>query len=200
MEHIHIWQPGTTRRTFLLLHGTGGTEHDLLSLAETLDPSAAILSVRGRSQDEGTNRFFRRLAEGVFDVEDLIEKTADLADFMLDASTRYKLELSEVIAVGYSNGANIAASLLLLRPECLGGAILLRAMVPLEPAERKDLSNKRVLLLSGESDPILPLANARTLAEMFKERGCDIQHEVVPTGHNLTRADVAIAKAWCQSS
>jgi phospholipase/carboxylesterase len=196
MEHIHLWKKGTSERTFLFLHGTGGTEHDLISLGETFDPSASVLSVRGRSTEEGMNRFFRRLAEGIFDEADLIEKTNELADFILLSATQYGFDPLKVIAVGYSNGANIAAAMLLLRPEVLGGAILLRAMVPLEPKEKVDLSDKRILLLSGVSDPILPLSNAKRLAQMFEERGNKVQHEILPTGHNLTRADVEIAAAW----
>ncbi len=196
MEHIHLWQPGKSGRTLLLLHGTGGNERDLLSIAETVSPDANVLAVRGRSLDEGMNRFFLRLAEGVFDEADLLEKTEELADFLVSASSRYGFALNQTIAVGYSNGANIAAAMLLLRPETLQGGILLRAMVPFRPDVLPVLAGKQVLLNSGESDPILPLDNANELARMFRESGASVQHEVLGTGHNLTKQDLTLAKNW----
>jgi phospholipase/carboxylesterase len=136
--------------TFLLLHGTGGNEEDLIPLAYELDKRAAILSPRGKVLENGTTpRFFRRLAEGVFDLEDLKFRTNELAEFVVDASKTYNFDLQHVIAVGYSNGANIAASMLLLRPETLSSAILFRAMVPLVPQTLPVLSNKLIFMSSG---------------------------------------------------
>src|SRR5919202_5992866 len=147
---------GKTFTTFLLLHGTGGNEEDLISLAYELDKKAAILSPRGKVLENGiTPRFFRRLAEGVFDLQDLKFRTNELADFVIDASKTYDFDLQHVIAVGYSNGANIAASMLLLRPEILSSAILFRAMVPLVPLTLPNLSDKRIFMSSGLYDPIV---------------------------------------------
>ena len=125
---------GKVFTTFLLLHGTGGNEEDLIPLAYELDKRVAILSPRGKVLENGiTPRFFRRLAEGVFDLEDLKFRTNELADFVNDASKAYDFDLQHIIALGYSNGANIASSVLLIRPEILSSAILFRAMVPLVP-------------------------------------------------------------------
>jgi predicted esterase len=145
-----------TTTTLLLLHGTGGNEDDLLPLGQELDPSAALLSPRGKILEGGRiPRFFRRLAEGVFDIDDLKYRTQELADFVEEASHIYGFDAHNVVAVGYSNGANIAASMLLLRPKTLSGAILFRAMVPLIPDELPDLSGKRIFMSAGLLDPIV---------------------------------------------
>lgn len=143
----HAFTQGTSDRTLLLLHGTGGNEHDLLSIGRALDPKASLLSPRGKVLENGLPRFFRRLAEGVFDEEDLIRRTHELADFVAEAVERYSINQRKIYAVGYSNGANIAASLLLLRPGALAGAALLRAMVPLIPDVLPDLNETPVLLI-----------------------------------------------------
>ena len=132
-DFIHEFVPGKSERTLLLLHGTGGNEHDLIPVGREIDPNAALLSPRGKILENGMPRFFRRLAEGVFDIEDLKQRTNELADFIAAAAKQYNLVANQVVAVGYSNGANIAASMLLLRPEILHAAILFRAMVPLVP-------------------------------------------------------------------
>lgn len=141
--------------TLLLLHGTGGTEHDLIPLGNELTPDASILSVRGKVLENGMPRFFRRLEEGVFDLEDLKMRTDELADFILKSSSIYDFDLKRLVAVGYSNGANIGASVLLRRPEVLAGAILFRAMVPFVPDVLPDLSKKFIILLEGMRDPIV---------------------------------------------
>jgi phospholipase/carboxylesterase len=154
--------------TLLLLHGTGGNEEDLIPLAYELDPRAAILSPRGKVLENGVApRFFRRLAEGVFDLEDLKFRTNELADFVNDASKTYGFDLQRAIAVGYSNGANIAASILLLRPEILSSSILFRGMVPLVPETLPDLSNKHILMSSGVYDPIVSRQDAEKLFGLF---------------------------------
>ncbi len=155
-DFIHEFVPGTSDRTLLLLHGTGGNEHDLIPLGRELDPKAALLSPRGKILENGMPRFFRRLAEGVFDVEDLKQRTNELADFVAAAVQHYKLAADCLVAVGYSNGANIAASMLLLRPEIFHAAILFRAMVPLVPENLPDLSPVRVWVGAGNQDPIIP--------------------------------------------
>jgi predicted esterase len=188
---------GKTFTTFLLLHGTGGNEQDLIPLVYEIDKSAAILSPRGKVLENGVApRFFRRLAEGVFDIEDLKFRTNELADFVNDASKTYGFDLQHVIAVGYSNGANIAASMLLLRPEILSSAILFRAMVPLVPEILPDLSNKHLFMSSGLYDPIVSKQEAEKLFGMFKNAGANISLSWQESGHELTMEEVRKAKEW----
>src|SRR5919199_1719927 len=188
---------GKTFTTFLLLHGTGGNEEDLIPLAYELDKKAAILSPRGKVLENGiTPRFFRRLAEGVFDLEDLKFRTNELADFVIDASKTYNFDLQHVIAVGYSNGANIAASMLLLRPEILSSVILFRAMVPLVPEILPDLSNKHIFMSSGVYDPIVSRQEAERLYGLFKKAGANISLSWQESGHELTMDDIGKAKEW----
>ena len=195
LSFIHRFEPGaSTAAPLLLLHGTGGDENDLLPLGKTLAPDRALLSPRGKVLENGMPRFFRRLAEGVFDEQDVIKRAHELADFIAQAGKAYKLEKS--IAVGFSNGANIAAAILLLRPEALSGAILLRAMVPLAKPPQAELAQKPVLIVSGASDPIIPASNANLLVTMLKNAHADVQHVTLPTGHNLTQNDVTIATKW----
>lgn len=185
-------QPGST--PLLLLHGTGGDENDLMALGRTLSPGAALLSPRGKVLEHGMPRFFARRAEGVFDHEDVRRRADELADFVAAVAARQ--ELAPPVAVGFSNGANIAAALLYRRPEVLSGAILLRAMVPLEEAPLADLSGKRVLILSGALDPIVPADNAARLAATLAAAGAQVEHKAVPSGHGLTQTDLGLAKAW----
>jgi phospholipase/carboxylesterase len=188
---------GKTFTTFLLLHGTGGNEQDLIPLVYELDKSAAILSPRGKVLENGiTPRFFRRLAEGVFDLEDLKFRTNELVDFVIDASKTYGFDLQHVIAVGYSNGANIAASMLLLRPEILSSAILFRAMVPLVPQTLPDLSDKRIFMSSGLYDPIVSRREADRLFGLFKKAGANISLSWQESGHELTMEEIWKAKEW----
>jgi phospholipase/carboxylesterase len=195
LSFIHHFEKGAlSQAPLLLLHGTGGNEHDLVALGKALAPDRPLLSPRGKILENGMPRFFRRLAEGVFDEEDLRNRAHELADFILAAQDTYGL--AKPIAVGFSNGANIAAALLLLRPEILGGAILLRAMVPLSEPPKPDLAQTPVLLISGANDPIIPLENATRLAAMLKAAGARVQHEFLPTGHNLTQQDMTIASRW----
>ena len=161
--------------TLLVLHGTGGNEQDLIPLARQISSEAAILSPRGKVLENGVYpRFFRRLAEGVFDIEDLKFRTNELADFVKDASKVYGFDMHHVIAIGYSNGANIAASMLLLHPEILSAAILFRAMVPLVPRVLPDLNNKHIFMSSGLYDPIVPKQDAERLVELFKKAGAKL--------------------------
>jgi phospholipase/carboxylesterase len=186
-----------TARTLLLLHGTGGNEDDLLPLGRQFDPKAALLSARGKVLEGGVMpRFFRRLAEGVFDVEDLKFRTNELADFVDEASKVYSFDARNVIAVGYSNGANIAASMLLLRPRTLTGAILFRAMVPLVPDKLPDLSGKGIFISSGLQDPIATRQQAERLSDLFKQAGGNVILEWQDSGHELTQDDIESAKQW----
>jgi phospholipase/carboxylesterase len=188
MSFHHVTIPGSGR-TILALHGTGGDEHDLVPLVQAVDPNATIISPRGKVTEYGSNRFFKRLAEGVFDLEDLALRTDELADWI--ASQRIV-----PLALGFSNGANIAASILLRRPEILAGAILIRAMVPFEPGTAVDGVGKPILILSGERDPIVPMDNARRLAELLTQSNFAVTHKFLPTGHNLTQADILTAQEW----
>jgi phospholipase/carboxylesterase len=183
--------------TFLLLHGTGGNEQDLIPLVYEIDKSAAILSPRGKVLENGiTPRFFHRLAEGVFDIEDLKFRTNELADFVNDASKTYDFDLQHVIAIGYSNGANIAASMLLLRPEILSSAILFRAMIPLVPEILPDLSNKHIFMSSGLYDPIVSRQQAENFFGLFKNAGANVSLSWQESSHELTMEEVRKAKEW----
>jgi phospholipase/carboxylesterase len=189
-------RPGAT--PLLLLHGTGGDENDLLPLGRAVAPDAALLSPRGKVLEHGMPRFFRRLAEGVFDEDDVRHQANALADFVSDARTRYRI--AAPIALGYSNGANIAAAVLLLRPQVLSGAILLRAMVPLSTAPQGDLTAKPVLIISGAQDPIVPADNAARLAELLRASRAAVEHRVLRAGHGLSNADVAMARQWLRET
>src|SRR5918912_142176 len=192
---------GKTFTTFLLLHGTGGNEQDLIPLAYEIDKSAAILSPRGKVLENGiTPRFFRRLAEGVFDLQDLKFRTNELADFVIDASKTYNFDLQHVISVGYSNGANIAASMLLLRPEILSSAILFRVMVPLVPQTLPDLSDKHIFMSSGLYDPIVSKQEAEKLFGLFKSAGAKVSLRWQESGHELTIEEIRKAKEWLMNS
>jgi phospholipase/carboxylesterase len=201
-EFIHRFIPapaGSTVRTLLLLHGTGGDENDMIPLGRDLDPTAALLSPRGNVLENGMPRFFRRLAEGVFDEEDVIRRAHELADFVGAAAARYEFDPQHVTAVGYSNGANIAAAILLLRPEVLFAAILFRAMVPLVPASLPNLAHARVLISSGEHDPIVPVENAQRLAAMLQTGGADVTLRFESAGHALVFGDIEAAKGWLKN-
>jgi phospholipase/carboxylesterase len=183
----------------LLLHGTGGDENDLLPLGHMLAPGAALLSPRGQVLENGMPRFFRRLAEGVFDQADLTRRTADLATFIKSATVNYDLTDRPLVAIGFSNGANIAASLLLRYPDQLAGAILMRAMVPFEPDALPSLTGKSILLLSGEQDPIVPLDQPERLAGLFRLGGADVTLEWASAGHNLTQGEITKARDWLRT-
>jgi len=185
--------------TLLLLHGTGGNEDDLIPLGKELAPNASILSVRGKVLENGMPRFFRRLEEGVFDMEDLKKRTDELAEFIVKSSSAYKFDPESVIAIGYSNGANIAASVLLRHPEVLEGAILFRAMVPFIPTVMPDLSKKSIILLEGLYDPIVSKAEAQSLLELFTKTQSSVTLKWQNSGHNLTQEDIVAAKKWLES-
>ena len=195
-DFIHEFVPGNSSRTLLLLHGTGGNERDLIPLGRELDPNAALLSPRGKVLEHGMPRFFRRLAEGVFDLEDLKTRTNELADFVAAAVRHYKLAADHIVGVGYSNGANIAASMLLLRPEIMHGAILFRAMVPLNPDTLPDLSSVRIWIGAGDQDPIVPASETERLAELLRRAGADVTIRFATAGHGLTNDDLDAARHW----
>lgn len=193
---IRATVPG--RPPLLLLHGTGGDENDLIPLGQELSPGSALLSPRGKVSENGMARFFRRLAEGVFDLEDLKTRTAELAAFV--AAAREEYGIGAPVAVGFSNGANIAASVLLSQPDVLAGAILLRAMLPFEPATPPALNGKPVLLLSGSADRMISAAGRDRLIAVLQGAGAKLVYKTLPTGHNLTQDDLTIAAYWLKTA
>jgi phospholipase/carboxylesterase len=195
-DFIHNFVAGNSSRALFLLHGTGGNEQDLIALGHELDPNAALLSPRGKVLENGMPRFFRRLAEGVFDLEDLKYRTNELGDFVAAAAQHYGFRTDQLIAVGYSNGANIAASMLLLRPEIMRRAILFRAMVPLIPDTLPDLSSDRVWIGAGDQDPIVPASETKRLGEFLRRAGADVTIRFAQAGHGLTNEDVEAARDW----
>jgi phospholipase/carboxylesterase len=199
LSFMHRFEPAARgdAPTLLLLHGTGGNEDDLLPLGQMIAPGAALLSPRGQVLEHGMPRFFRRLAEGVFDEADVRRRALDLATFIEEAKARYGIPAP--VALGYSNGANIAAALLYLKPEALGGALLLRAMVPLASGPEARADGKPVLILSGAMDPIVPAANAGQLASALGGAGAAVAHKTLPAGHELSQADIRAARDWLAS-
>ena len=195
-DFIHTYVPGTNDRTLLMLHGTGGTESDLLPLGRRLDPDAALLSPRGKVLENGMPRFFRRLAEGIFDEEDLVRRTHELADFIKESSEKYGFVPAKLVAVGYSNGANIAGALLLLRPESLGGAALLRPMVPIVPEKLPALDGTPILIAAGKHDPIAPPEESIELANLLTRAGAKVTVRAEDAGHGLTEQTLDDAQRW----
>lgn len=200
LSFVHRFEPATEAGAppLLLLHGTGGDENDLIQLGRMLSPGSALLSPRGKvlegGEGRGVPRFFRRLREGVFDEDDVRFRAAELAGFIAEARAAHGL--AAPVAVGFSNGANIAAALLLTQPESLAGAVLLRAMVPLADPPPADLGGRPVLLLSGAVDPIVPAANAERLAAQLRAAGARLDHRTLPVGHGLSQADLTLARQW----
>jgi phospholipase/carboxylesterase len=196
----HVYEPGEGPWTLLMLHGTGGDEHDLVPLGRQLAPGAALLSPRGRVLENGMPRFFRRLAVGQLDIPDLLTRTDELAAFIGGAAGAYHLDLGRIVAVGLSNGANIAASLLLRRPGVLRGAGLLRPMLPYEPDHQPELANTDVLIAAGERDPYSSLDQVRRLEAILTAGGAQVTTNVEPgAGHGLTESDLARLAHWAQA-
>jgi phospholipase/carboxylesterase len=193
---VHRFVPGESGVTLLLLHGTGGDENDLIPLGQELVPGAAILSPRGKVSEHGAPRFFRRLAEGVFDQEDLVFRTHELAEFVQAATEEYELDAAKLVAAGYSNGANIAASLTLLHPGLLRAAVLFRAMVPFEPEAPPDLSGTPIYVAAGRYDQMITPSSTERLAEVLRRSGAEVTLEWRDTGHGLTYEEVGEAKDW----
>lgn len=200
LSFVHRFEPAAdaSRPPLLLLHGTGGDENDLVDLGRMVATGSALLSPRGKVLEGGSLRFFRRLAEGVFDEDDVRKRANELADFIGEARKAYGLPAP--VALGFSNGANIAAATLLLRPEALSGAVLLRAMVPLAEPPAASITGKPVLILSGSMDAMIPASNAETLAASLRNAGASVQHRTLPAGHGLSQADIAIARDFLQRS
>ena len=198
IDFIHRYLPGAgpDSPTLLLLHGTGGNEDSLLDLGRQLNPGAALLSPRGKVLENGYPRFFRRLGEGVFDIEDLKTRTHELADFVQSAALQYGFAPSSLVAVGYSNGANIAASTLLLRPGIIPRAVLFRAMLPLQPETPPQLTGTKVLITAGRMDNMIPAESTEKLASALRNGGAEVLLDWQPTDHRLTSRDLATAQSW----
>ena len=188
--------PGPAPPVLLLLHGTGGDEQDLIPLGRTLAPGLALLSPRGKVLEQGMPRFFRRLALGVFDEADLRFRSAELAEFLTAARAHYALEDRPLYALGYSNGANIAAALLLLHPKALAGAVLLRATMPLQPEATPDLAGKPILIAQGHDDPYVPSAQGQALESMLRAAGAEIEILRVAQGHPLEQVEMEPIRLW----
>ena len=197
LDRPHVFLPGTGSTPLLLLHGTGGDEHDLLPLRDHLAPDAPTLSVRGAVLEHGMPRFFRRLSEGVFDEADLVRRAGDLADFLAAAETAYDVAPGAWTAVGFSNGANIASGLLLTRPEALRAAVLLAAMVPFaEPPADVDLAGRRVLISNGAVDPMSSAAQTETLTAQLRTAGADVTLFGHPGGHTIDAGVLPRVASW----
>ncbi|KIL47902.1 alpha/beta hydrolase [Jeotgalibacillus campisalis] len=193
----HIYKKGTKGRpTLLMLHGTGGTEQDLLGLAEYIDPEAGVLSVRGNVSENGMPRFFKRLAEGVFDLEDLAFRTEELKKFLDDASEKYEFDRQNIIAIGYSNGANIAGSLIFHYENALKSAILHHPMVPIRDKKLPELNGVHVLITAGDNDPICPPEETRDLEHLLSSAGAKTEVYWHHNGHQLTQDEASEAKQW----
>jgi len=186
-------------RTLLLLHGTGGNENDLLDLGRSIAPDAALISPRGKVLERGMPRFFRRLADGVFDEADLLQRTAELAEFIELACRTHDRDPQSLIAVGFSNGANIACAMFFKHPNSLAGAILMRAMVPFQSQTPPPLNRKPALMLSAENDPIVAIEETERLAELLAGADADVTLQWSHTGHNLSQADIVAATRWLEA-
>jgi glyoxalase family protein len=191
---------GASRATLLLLHGTGGDEDQLVSLGRDLLPGAALLSPRGKVNENGAMRFFRRIREGVFDQEDLARRTQELAAFIEAAAATYALDVSRVVPLGFSNGANIAGSLLLRRPELIHSAVLLSPMIPFEPDPRPTLSGKSVFIGAGRADTMVPADQTERFAELLRECGADVTVHWDPGGHTITKDEINAARTWLRAT
>jgi predicted esterase len=193
----HVLVRGSGGGTVLLLHATGGDEHQLVELGRELAPAATLLSPRGQVLEDGvTRRFFRRHGTFELDIPDLLARTDELADFIAAATAAYELEPDRVVALGYSNGANIAVSLLLRHPEMLAGAVLLRPTLPYAPDMRPRLEGKPVLVLGGERDPFVPRERYDQLVATLSAGGADLTARLMTGGHQLTEADLEVTASW----
>ena len=199
-DFIYRFIPGKNDRTLLLLHGTGGNEADLLPLGFAIDPEASLLSPRGKVLENGAPRFFRRLAEGVFDEEDVVERAQELGEFVSAAAQKHHFDLNALIMVGYSNGANIASAMMLLGAVKSRGAILFRPMVPLSQPPQHSLEECEVLISGGRFDPIATPHQVDALANLLRERKADVEVRMQESGHELADEDVKIARDWLAPS
>ena len=199
-DFVYRFIPGKSERTLLLLHGTGGNEADLLPLGFAIDPDASLLSPRGKILENGAPRFFRRLAEGVFDENDVVERARELAEFVSAAAAKHHFDLNALITVGYSNGANIASAMMLLGALKARGAILFRPMVPLSRPPQHPLDGCEVLISGGRFDPIATADQVSALANLLRERKAEVAVRMQESGHELTERDVETTRDWLAPS
>jgi phospholipase/carboxylesterase len=195
---IHIYKKGTNDRTLVLLHGTGGNEEDLLQIADYLDKDANVLSFRGDVNENGLNRFFKRLREGVFDIEDLIYRTHKLKNLLTDLSKEYEFNPNNITAVGYSNGANLIASLLMHYKHIVKEAILLHPMVPIRNVAIPLMPDTSVMITAGSNDPIVPSKETEELYTLLKDAQADIEIKWYPYGHRLSQDELSDIKSWLE--
>jgi len=196
LTFIHNFVPGKLSSTVLVLHGQGGDENDLLPIARALAPGAAFLSPRGKAVEAGMARFFARVSPDVFDETEVRTRTAELAEWVGAAAAEYKLDASKIFALGFSNGASIAASTMLLHPGVLAGALLLRPRTIVEPSPLPDLKSAPVLVLSGQKDEKMPQGAGEHLARLLGRAGAAVEMAMVDAGHDLTPQDFAAGKSW----
>jgi len=199
LTYIHKYEPGQgdgQNVTLFLLHGTGGDEDALSGLGRILLPGANQLRPRGNVLEQGMARFFRRFAEGILDIDDLKQRTNELADFLVHASEAYGFDEHQVVVAGFSNGANIAASMLLLRPEVLRAAILLHPMFTFEPNPLPDLRAKPVFIGAGRFDPLVPIEQTEQVADLLERAGAPLELFWHNSGHEVSVEEVKAAKAW----
>ena len=195
---VHRFRPAVpgSSDTIVVLHGTGGNEDDLLGLAQTVAPGAAVISPRGKVLEAGAPRFFRRLAEGVFDPAEVRARGEELAEFIRAAVMRYELDAERVFALGYSNGANIASTIMLIEPQLIRAAVLLRPMLVFEPETEADLAGKEALISAGRVDPIVPMESVERLVRLLEERGAEVTLKWQLGGHNLVPSEIKEAADW----
>lgn len=196
MRHLFHEGKDESAPVLVLLHGTGGTESDLLPLAQTLSPNSSVLGIRGNVLENGMSRFFRRLAEGLFDEEDLAYRTRELYDFLDESAVKYHLDRRNYVAVGYSNGANIAGSLLFHYHDALRGAVLHHPMVPLRSVVLPDLKDVPVFIGAGYNDRMCPPAETEELSSLLEGAGAKLKLHWENAGHSLTRTEIEAAAAW----
>lgn len=198
LDWPHVFEAGEeTAPVFLMLHGTGGNEHDIVPLATALDPAAGVLAPRGAVSEQGMNRWFRRFSEGRFDVDDVVARAGELAGFVEWARGHYGLGDRRIVAVGFSNGANIALAAALLHPDVVPQVIAFSGMYPLDDrAVTSDLSGSRLLVLGGDADVMAPLPSVIRLVRVLGERGADVRHVLRAGGHGIAEGDLAAAKEW----
>jgi len=194
---IHRFVPGEeSADTLLVLHGTGGNENDLVGIGQAIAPGAAIISPRGNVLENGAPRFFKRIAEGVFDPREVRSRADELARFIRAAAITYRLNASRIFALGYSNGANVASTVMLIEPGVIQGAVLLRPMVVYEPPEKVDLTGSSVFISAGRMDAIVPSDSVERLADMFRSANADVTLRWQISGHNLLPSEIREAADW----
>lgn len=196
--HRFLRGSGDVKFTLLLLHGTGGNENDLIPLGNTLAPGAPLLSPRGKTLENGMPRWFRRFADGVFDTQDLVARSRELAQFVGEAAKRYGFDAQCIVPVGYSNGANIAAAMMLLGLLKPPAAVLFRAMVPLVPEAPPQLSDTRIFIGAGSNDPLVSPAETAKLVALFEAAGANVQTHFTENGHHIDSEEVETAAGWIQ--